>query len=101
MAYGYIGTMKTRPGKRDDVVAILLSGARSLRELGCESYVVSRAADDPDTIVVMEVWQSKEHHDASLRLPEAKEAIAAAMPMLTGEFSGRELAVAGGLGVTD
>jgi quinol monooxygenase YgiN len=48
--------------------------------------------------VVTEVWDSKEHHDASLRLPEAKESIAAAMPMLTGEFTSRELTVAGGLG---
>ncbi|MGW0662119.1 putative quinol monooxygenase [Streptodolium elevatio] len=101
MTYGYIGTMKTQPGMRDGVVAILLSGVESLRELGCESYVVSMAADDPDTIVVMEVWQSKDHHDASLQLPEAKEAIAAAMPMLTGEFGGRELVVAGGLGADD
>ncbi|MFA3877736.1 putative quinol monooxygenase [Streptomyces sp. MMCC 100] len=101
MAYGYIGSMKTRPGRRDDVVAILLSGAESLRDFGCRSYVVGLAADDPDTIVVTEVWESKEHHDASLRLPKAKEAIAAAMPMLTGEFTSRELVVAGGLGAGD
>ncbi|NUU23780.1 MAG: antibiotic biosynthesis monooxygenase [Streptomycetaceae bacterium] len=101
MAYGYIGSMKTRPGKRDDVVAILLAGAKGLRELGCRSYVVGLAADDPDTIVVTEVWESKDHHDASLRLPEAKEAIAAAMPMLTGEFTSRELTIAGGLGAGD
>lgn len=48
-----------------------------------------------------EVWESKDHHDASLPLPEAKEAIAAAMPMLTGEFTSRELVVAGGLGAGD
>ncbi|WP_239109402.1 putative quinol monooxygenase [Streptomyces coelicoflavus] len=72
MAYGYIGSMRTQPGKRDDVVAILLSGADSLRELGCRSYVVGLANDEPDTIVVTEVWESKDHHDASLRLPEAK-----------------------------
>lgn len=99
MAYGYIGSMKTQPGKRDEVVAILLSGVESLRELGCRSYVVGLAADDPDTIVVTEVWDSKDHHDVSLRLPEAKEAIAGAMPMLTGEFTSRELTVVGGLGV--
>ncbi|MFK0105975.1 putative quinol monooxygenase [Streptomyces sp. NPDC091217] len=98
MAYGYIGSMRTRPGRRDDVVAILLSAAGSLRELGCRSYVVGLAADDPDTIVVTEVWESKEHHDASLRSPEAKEAITAAMPMLTGEFTSRETTVVGGLG---
>ncbi|MEU1163870.1 putative quinol monooxygenase [Streptomyces sp. NPDC005921] len=98
MAYGYIGSMRTRPGRRDDVVAILLSAAGTLRELGCRSYVVGLAADDPDTIVVTEVWESKEHHDASLRLPDAKEAITAAMPLLTSEFTSRELTVVGGLG---
>lgn len=98
MLYGYIGSMKTQPGKRDDVAAILVSGAESLRELGCRSYVVGLAADDPDTIVVTEAWESKAHHDASLRLPETKERIAAAMPMLTGEFTSRELTIAGGLG---
>ncbi|MFJ4006884.1 hypothetical protein ACIPWL_26005 [Streptomyces sp. NPDC090023] len=46
-----------------------------------------------------EVWQSKEHHDASLELPEAKAAIGKAMPMLTGEFTRQELSVAGGLGL--
>lgn len=101
MAYGYIGSLKAQPGKRDDVVAILLSGVESLRELGCRSYVVGLAADDPDTIVVTEVWESKEHHDASLQLTEAKEAIASAMPMLMGEFTSREVAVAGGLGAGD
>ncbi|WP_030186379.1 putative quinol monooxygenase [Streptomyces sp. NRRL S-813] len=93
--------MKTQPGRRDDVVAILLCAADGLRELGCRSYVVGLAADDPDTIVVTEVWESKDHHDASLRLPEAREAIAAAMPMLTGEFASRELVVAGGIGAGD
>lgn len=98
MTHGYIGSMKTKPGKRDEVVAILLDAAHGLRDHGCRSYVVGLAADDPDTIVVTELWESKERHDASLRLPEAKEAIAVALPLLTGEFTGRELVVAGGLG---
>jgi hypothetical protein len=38
--------------------------------------------------------------DASLGLPEAKAAISRAMSMLTGEFTGRELTVVGGLGVS-
>jgi quinol monooxygenase YgiN len=95
--YGYVGTMKARPGRRDEVVAILLSGVDGLRAAGCRLYVVGRAEADPDTIVVSEVWDSKEHHDASLRLPETRAAIAAAMPMLTGEFSSQEATVAGGL----
>jgi quinol monooxygenase YgiN len=99
MAYGYIGSMKTTPGHRDDVVAILLGGAEGLRAAGCELYVVSLSDTDEDTIWVSEVWQSKEHHDASLQLPEAKAAIGRAMPMLTGQFTSQELTVVGGLGV--
>jgi quinol monooxygenase YgiN len=91
--------MKTRPGHRDDVVAILTSGADGLRDSGCDLYLVGVATNDDVTIWVTEVWQSKEHHDASLRLSEAKAAIAKAMPMLTGEFAGHELTMVGGLGV--
>ena len=91
--------MRTRPDHRDEVVEILLSGVDRLREVGCLLYVVSVADAQPDLIWVTEVWDSKEHHDASLQLPETKAAIATAMPMLTGEFAGQELTVVGGLGV--
>jgi quinol monooxygenase YgiN len=99
MTYGCIASMKTIPGSRDEVVAILLSGADGLRAAGCEAYIVGLADDDDVTIWVTEVWRSKEHHDASLELPEARAAIARAMPMLTGEFTKQELSVAGGLGL--
>jgi quinol monooxygenase YgiN len=99
MAYGYIGSMKAKPGHRDDVVSILLGGAGSLREAGCDLYIVSVSDADEDTIWVSEVWQTKEHHDASLQLPETKAAIGEVMPMLTGEFTSHELTVVGGLGV--
>ena len=99
MAYGYIGSMKVRPGHRDDVVSILLSGVGRLREAGCDVYIVSVSDADEDAIWVSEVWQTKEQHDASLQLPEVKAAIGKAMPMLTGEFTSQELTVMGGLGV--
>ncbi|MFK3979486.1 putative quinol monooxygenase [Micromonospora sp. NPDC050397] len=99
MSYGYIGSMKTKPGRRDDVVAILLSSVDGLRQVGCDLYVVSVADTDDVTIWVSEVWQSKEMHDASLRLPETKAAIAQAMPMLTGEFTSQGVVVLGGLGI--
>lgn len=97
MAYGYLATMRTTPGNRDKVVQIMLDGVSGLREAGCQVYAVSVSDTDPDLIWVSEVWQSKEHHDASLRLPAAQAAIAEARPMLTGEFTGQELTVAGGL----
>lgn len=97
--YGYLGSMRTRPGHRDDVVAILLKSSGGLKAAGCELYVVGVTEEDPDRIWVTEIWLSKEHHDDSLELAETKEAIAAAMPMLTGEFNGQELRMVGGLGM--
>ena len=97
MSYGYLATMRTTAGHRDDVVKILLSGVDGLREVGCRLYVVGVSETDPDLIWVNEVWESKDHHAASLQLPETRAAIARAMPMLTGEFTGQELTIAGGL----
>ena len=97
MSYGYLATMRTKAGRRDDVVGILLSGVDGLREAGCRLYLVGVSPADPELIWVNEVWESKEQHDASLRLPETRAAIDRAMPMLTGEFTGQELTIAGGL----
>jgi quinol monooxygenase YgiN len=99
MTYGCIASMKTQPGARDEVVSLLLSAVDGLREVGCELYVIGLADDDDVTLWITEVWRTKEHHDASLELPETKAAISKAMPMLTGEFTKQELSMAGGLGL--
>lgn len=96
--YGYLGSMRTRPGKRDEVVALLLQGLDDLPAAGCLSYVVSVSATDEDRVWVSEVWESAEHHAAALQLPETRAAIASAMPLLTGEFTSQETRVVGGLG---
>jgi quinol monooxygenase YgiN len=98
--YGYIGSMRTREGYRDVVIEILLGGADGLREAGCQLYAVGTDLADADMIWVSEIWDSREQHDASLQLPETKDAISRAMPLLTGEFTRQELNVVGGLGVT-
>lgn len=99
MSYGYIGSMKVLPGHRAEVVAALVAVAAGLRDAGCDLYVVAESASDEDTVWVSEVWRSKEHHAASLQLPEVKASIAAVRPLLTGEFTRQETRVVGGLGV--
>ena len=89
----------SRISNRDEVVAHLLTSIDGLPAAGCLSYVVSECPDDDDRIWVTEVWESAEHHAASLQLPETKAAIAAAMPLLTGEFTQQETRVVGGVGV--
>lgn len=99
MAYGYIGSMKAKPGKRDEVVAILTAGIDNAKKAGCTLSVIAAAENDADTIWVTEVWESKEKHQASLELPETAEAIAKTGELLSGEFTTHELSVAGGVGV--
>lgn len=91
--------MRTQPGRGGEFAALLASGADRLRSVGCQLYVVGLSDTDPDLVWVSEVWDSKEHHDASLQLPEVRAAIAKAMPLLTGEFTRQELTIVGGLGV--
>lgn len=97
--YGYIGSMKTRPGERDRVVSILVKGSSALADVGCRQYTVAVARDDDTTIWMSEVWESREAHDESLRLPETKAAIAKAMPFIAGGFTRVETVVSGGLGL--
>jgi quinol monooxygenase YgiN len=99
VSYGYIGSMRTRPGRRDEVVAILVDGAEGLREAGCVQYTVGVSADDEVTIWATEVWGTREQHDASLGFPAPRAAIERAMPLLTGEFTRVETDVRGGLGL--
>lgn len=98
MTYGLVGTLRAKPGEGPRVVGMLVDGAPALSAHGCRSYVVGSAVGDPDLIVVSEVWDSAEAHQASLRLPEVRASIAVAMPLLTGEFTQQEHDVAGGLG---
>lgn len=105
MRYGYFGTMRVKPGHRDEVVATLVSGQEALKAAGCDLYAVgvsdSDEDGDKDLVWVNEIWVSKEAHHASLQLPEVKAAIAKTMPLLTGEFTGQEVDVVGGLGVPE
>lgn len=100
MRFGMYARLVAKPGQRDALTAILLRGAEGLRAHGCELYVVNHAADNPDAVWVTEVWASKQAHAASLQLPETRQAIAQAMPLLTGEFQSIQLDVVGGLGLS-
>ena len=78
--YGLIGRMTAVPGRRDDLAAILLEGLRDLP--GCRSYVVARDPADGDALWITEVWVSREHHAASLRLPAVQAAVAKGRPLI-------------------
>lgn len=95
--HGLIGKMTAAPGKRDDLIAILLEGISGMP--GCLSYIVAKDATDANAIWITEVWDSKASHDASLSLPSVKSAIAKARPIIAGFSDGVQTVPIGGQGL--
>ena len=95
--YGLIGKMRATPGKRDELLAILLGSTGAMP--GCLSYVIARDPTDADTLWITEVWDTRENHKASLSLPEVQAAIARAKPIIAGFDSLTETEPAGGVGL--
>lgn len=95
--YGLIGKMRAKPGKRDDLLAILLRGIDSMP--GCLNYIVARDPSDADAIWITEVWDSATSHKASLTLPQVRAAINEAMPMIAGFDSSTATEPVGGVGL--
>lgn len=96
--YGLIGKMTTAPGKRDEFLTILLDGTGEMP--GCLSYIVAKDSGDENAIWITEVWDSKASHDASLSLPEVKQAIAKGRPLIAGFSDGVTTTPVGGYGLT-
>lgn len=95
MTFANAGTLGTATGRRDELVAHLTRRSDVLRELGCLAYEVGVDDDHPDTVFVVELWQSEEAHAASLARPEVQTSIAEARPLLSGEFGGFRFRVVG------
>jgi quinol monooxygenase YgiN len=95
--YGLIGKMLSQPGKRDDLVKLLLEGADAMP--GCFSYVVATDPANPEAIWITEVWDSPESHAGSLKVPGVQAAIAKARPLIAGFGERFETKPIGGVGL--
>ncbi|HLT92296.1 MAG TPA: putative quinol monooxygenase [Woeseiaceae bacterium] len=78
--YGLIGRVIAVPGKRDELVDVLLDGIGGMP--GCLSYVVAKDNENPDALWITEVWDSEESHRASLALPSVRAAIERGKPLI-------------------
>ena len=95
--YGLIGKMTAAPGKRDELIAVLIGSVGEMP--GCLSYIVAKDEHDADAIWITEAWDSKTSHDASLSLPHVKEAIAKGRPLIAGFSDGVVTTPVGGYGL--
>ncbi|HMU92492.1 MAG TPA: antibiotic biosynthesis monooxygenase [Anaerolineales bacterium] len=98
--YAMCGRLIAKPNQRGQLVEILLRAAQMVGQLSsCHLYAVTEDLADEVTVWVMEIWDDKEAHDASLKDEHVRALIAEAMPLMGGAPSGSELKVAGGHGV--
>ncbi len=97
MMFGLIGKMRAAPGKRDELIKILLDGTGSMP--GCLSYIVAADPADADAIWITEVWIDEASHKASLALAEVRAAIARARPIIAGFDSQTRTVPVGGVGL--
>lgn len=95
--FGLIGKMRAVPGKRDELISILLGSTGEMP--GCLSYVIGRDPADADAIWVTEVWTDEASHKVSLSLPQVQAAIARARPLIAGFDSQTRIEPVGGVGL--
>jgi enamine deaminase RidA (YjgF/YER057c/UK114 family) len=95
--YGLIGKMVATPGNRDALAGIILGGTGTMP--GCLSYVVAKDPREPDALWITEVWESAEHHKASLQLPDVRDAIGKARPLIASFGDGVQSEPIGGVGL--
>jgi quinol monooxygenase YgiN len=95
MTFANVGALGSVTGTRDLLVEILTRRSAHLEEAGCLLYEVGVNDDQPDTVFVVELWESAQAHQRSLQLASVQEAIREARPLLAGEASGFRFEVIG------
>jgi quinol monooxygenase YgiN len=98
MKHGLHGSLQANNGQGKELLKILIQASEMMRNAsGCLLYLVSIDQEDEDKIWVTEVWETETKHQESLKNPEVRALIGAAMPLLAGApSSGQKLIVAAG-----
>ena len=80
--YGLIGQMIAKPGERAALVAALSEGTGAMP--GNIAYLIGEDSANPDAVWIVELWDSKDSHAASLTLPAVQDAIRKGRPLIAG-----------------
>ena len=75
MAIRHVVTVQVAGGRAEDFIdAFKALQASALREPGCEQYELFRSVDDPDTMVMLERWSTRELLDRHMAAERAGNA---------------------------
>ncbi|MFF2554524.1 putative quinol monooxygenase [Nocardia sp. NPDC058058] len=80
--FGVYGRMTALPGRRDELIAVLLAGLQAGgKGGGLLSFSINAAVDDSDTVWLTQLWVDKAAHDATTR-SEPVAAVSRLVPAL-------------------
>lgn len=75
--YKFIITLRLQPGTRDKILARAPEAQAATRaEPGCIAYDFFACTDDPDSLIFVESWASKEAHDWHMQQAHTRNWIA-------------------------
>lgn len=95
------GKLQAKPNQANELADILLDASKLVSTAkGCKLYVIGKDENEPNSVYVTEIWDSKDDHDNSLKVEGVRELIMKAMPILDGQpTKGQELEILGGTGI--
>ncbi|MBS1757353.1 MAG: antibiotic biosynthesis monooxygenase [Bacteroidetes bacterium] len=95
------GKLQAKPNQANELADILLEASKLVSTAkGCKLYVIGKDENEPNSVYVTEIWDSKDDHDNSLKVEGVRELIMKAMPILDGQpTKGQELEILGGTGI--
>jgi quinol monooxygenase YgiN len=100
MTYGLLNKLTAKPGKRQQVVEILLESGKLFDDNpACLLYLVSESTNDPNLVWIVDLWTSQEEHADALKAPELRPFVEKAMPLLEGMPEQIEIRPVGGKGL--
>lgn len=98
--YALINKITVKPGKRDEVIAILLESGKPFNDNpSCILYLVYKDKKDSNVIWVEDVWTNQADHTVAMNTPDMLTFIARCMSLLEGMPEQIEIDLAGGKGL--
>ncbi|MGC0312913.1 quinol monooxygenase YgiN [Kitasatospora acidiphila] len=87
--FSVYGRMTALPGRRDDLIALLLDGFRvGGEDSGLLAYSINTAVDEPDTVWLTQLWIDKEAHDTVTRSEPVAAVTRRVLPLLAQQPEG-------------
>ncbi len=97
--YAQQAKMITQPGKRDELIRRLNESIGVLQSApGCIYYLIS-VTEEPDVVMISELWESKEAKDGVASNPESAKVMQELMPLIASVSDRTGMTVVGGFGL--